>query len=252
MKTESSQNAKFAGFKPALVIAAALLLSVTSPVWAGKGNVGNPGVLPPNSAPHGNNYAGWSAAWWQWNLAQPIEGHPGLDSPDFDVSAGQSGSVWFLGAPSGTVERTCTIPAGKALFFPMYNAECSSLEADPFHGDTAEEQRICANYWANHIVDRFCEIDGHAVKKPESYRVTSPQFTFWAPTPWIFGDTGGMGTAVGDGYYIFLAPLSHGEHTLRFGGRSHFTLAEDGFDGDFPIDITYHLTVLRDHRHGRE
>jgi len=76
-----------------------------------------------------------------------------------------------------------------------------------------------------------------------SYRVTSPQFTFTAPTPWIFGETGGPGTSVGDGYYILLAPLSPGDHTLRFGGAFHFTLAEDGFDGDFPIDMTYHLTV---------
>ena len=239
MKTSTSQNAKYMGLKPALLIAAVLAFGSAATLRADP----SAKVVPPNSTKYGNDYGGWSAAWWQWNLAQPVVGHPGIDDPDFDVTAGQSGEVWFLGAPFGTVGRTCAIPAGKALFFPMFNAECSSLEADPFHGDTAKEQRTCAKYWANHIVDRFCEIDGNAVAKPESYRVTSPQFTFTAPTPWIFGDTGGTGTAVGDGYYILLAPLSPGVHILRFGGVSHFTLAEDGFDADFPIDMTYNLTV---------
>jgi hypothetical protein len=241
MKSTTSQSAKFMGLKPALLIAAVLAFGSAGTLRADP----SAKVVPPNSSKYGNDYAGWSAAWWQWNLALPVAGHPGVDSPDFDVTAGQSGEVWFLGAPFGTVERTCTIPAGKALFFPMFNAECSSLEAEDsgFHGDTAKEQRTCAKYWANHIVNPYCEIDGASVAKPETYRVTSPQFTFTAPTPWIFGETGGTGTSVGDGYYILLAPLSPGGHTLSFGGVMHFTLAEDGFDADFPIDMTYHLTV---------
>jgi hypothetical protein len=41
-----------------------------------------------------------------------------------------------------------------------------------------------------------------------------------------------------------LSPLSKGAHTVHFGGTSHFSVAEgDDFDGDFPIDTTYHLTV---------
>jgi len=249
MKTESSQNAKFAGFKPALVIAAALLLSVTSPVWAGKGNVGNPGVLPPNSAPHGNNYAGWSAAWWQWNLAQPIEGHPGLDSPDFDVSAGQSGNVWFLTGPFGTVERTCNIPRNKALFISLANVEVSSLEEAPFYGATEAEQRAKAKFFADHIVTAslVCTIDGASVRHLDHYRVASPQFEFTAPTPWIFGTTGGDGTSVGDGYYVLIEPLSKGQHTIHFEALFHFDAGEVPEFGpdplDLPIDMTYDLRV---------
>ena len=241
MKTIKSQNTKFAGLKPVLLIAAVL-------AFAGAGTLhADPSVkvVPPNATRYGSDYAGWSAEWLQWFMSQPVDGHPGNDSPGFDVTAGQSGDVWFLAGNYSPEPRTCTIPAGKALFFPMYNAECSSLEPaeSGFHGDTAKEQRTCAKYWADHIVQPYCEIDGKAVAKPESYRVTSPQFTFTAPTPWIFGDTGGTGTSVGNGYYILLSPLSPGEHTLRFGGILHFTLADDGFDGDFPIDMTYHLAI---------
>lgn len=202
-------------------------------------------IVAPNATKYGNDYAGWSAAWWQWNLQLPVDGHPAIDSPDFDINAGQSGDVWFLGAPFGVVERTATIPAGKALFIAVMNAECSSLEPEEsgFHGDTAKEQRTCAKYWNDHNIALFCEIDGVAVKRLESYRVTSPQFTFTAPTPWIFGTTGGTGTAVGDGYYVLVTPLSKGQHTIHFGGILRFTLSEDGFDRDFPLDMTYHLTI---------
>lgn len=229
------------GLTPALLVTAVLSLGAVSSAWSGQGNA----IVSPNESYRGKDYSEWSARWWQWNLELPLAGHPAVDSPDFDVRSGQRGSVWFLGGPFGTLERSVTIPASKALFFPLFNAEASSLEAPDsgFHGDTEAEQREVARYWADHIVSVFCIIDNEEVENLADFRVVSPQFQFNAPTPWIFGDTGGQGTAVGDGYYVMLRPMSKGAHTIRFGGRSHFTLAEDGFDGDFPIDTTYHVTV---------
>ena len=97
-----------------------------------------------------------------------------------------------------------------------------------------------------HIRDLFCTIDGVPVENLAAYRVQSPQFTFTAPTPWIFGDTGGAGTSVSDGYFLMLAPLSRGAHTLRYGGSFHFSTAEgDPFDFDASLDITYHLIVTQ-------
>src|SRR5262249_50264402 len=73
-------------------------------------------VAPPQARTQGATYSEWSVRWWQWDLEHPLEGHPSIDDPSFDVSSGQSGSVWFLAAPFGTVERTCTIPTGTFLF----------------------------------------------------------------------------------------------------------------------------------------
>src|SRR5436853_3928133 len=40
---------------------------LSDPIAAQNGNGNpNPGVLPPNSAPHGKTYAEWSAAWFKW------------------------------------------------------------------------------------------------------------------------------------------------------------------------------------------
>ena len=43
--------------------------------------------------------------------------------------------------------------------------------------------------------------------------------------------------AMTDGYWVMLAPLSPGQHTLEFGGTV-------GSPVNFTLDITYNLTVV--------
>jgi hypothetical protein len=214
----------------------ALLLLTSATLKAAQ----TPLVAPPGSKPQGKSYGQWSAAWNQWALGLPVEGpppHPFIDDPGFDVTEGQTGSVWFLAAPFGTVERSCTLPSGKALFITLLNSECSTLECPPFYAATATEQADCARAFADTISDLFCIIDNVPVANIESYRAVSPQYTINAPTPWIYGSTdcpnGGIGTSVSDGYYIFLAPLSVGAHMIHFGGSIF----------GFPLDMTYTITV---------
>src|SRR5690349_2030117 len=62
---------------------------------------GGSSVLPPNSKPHGQSYAQWSAAWWQWALAIPSSTNPlfeqnGKNPVNVDCSAHQTGKVWYL------------------------------------------------------------------------------------------------------------------------------------------------------------
>ena len=71
----------------------------------------------------------------------------------FDVQEGQSGNVWFLTGPFGTIERDATIPAGKALFVALINVDSSTLEAPPFYGATAADQLAIANGFADFITD---------------------------------------------------------------------------------------------------
>ena len=92
------------GLTPTLLATVILLLGAGSSVGAGRGNAGNPGVLPPQSHAYGSTSGAWSAAWWKWFMELPLAGHPAI-GPGFDVSEGQSGHVWFLGAnPPGTVK----------------------------------------------------------------------------------------------------------------------------------------------------
>src|SRR5215831_19135202 len=75
----------------------------------------NPGVLPVQSRPYGFTYGEWSARWWQWLFLLPLDNSPLFGTAD--CSVGQSGPVWFLGG-SPSPRPGCTVPAGKALFFP--------------------------------------------------------------------------------------------------------------------------------------
>lgn len=200
-------------------------------------------IVPVNEIAYGETYAEHSASFWQWFLSEPVEGHPGIDSPEFEVRSGQRGKVWFLSGLFGTVTRNVTIPAGKAVFIALLNAEASTLEEPPFHGETEAEQRAAAVAIVDHVVQLAATVDGQPVANIAQYRVTSPQFSFEAPTPWVFGAVGGEGTAVGDGYYLLLRPMSKGTHTVHFTGLIRFTLAEDGFDAELPADVTYNITV---------
>src|SRR6185312_16592254 len=105
-------------------------VGLTVPASAGGGHEGSgrPVVFPPNSRPYGASYAEWNARWWQWlygtdRLSSPVfADNPGTPSePEaVDCSAGQRGSVWFLGVPSCPPRRprptffgpTSTEPAG--------------------------------------------------------------------------------------------------------------------------------------------
>lgn len=215
-----------------MLLAGVLSISLASSAWAG--------VIPPHSQAYGQSYSEWSANWWQWMFSLPLNGHPSTDSADFDVTAGQTGKVWFLSGPFGTTERSITIPAGTSLFVTLVSVDASSLEEPPFYGETEAEQLAIANEFASYMTDLSFSVDGKSVENIEDFFVTSPQFSFSAPTPWIFGATGGFGTAVGVGYYVMLSPLSVGEHTIHYTGAFKFSDAPEDYLG---VDMTYHVTV---------
>lgn len=223
----------------------------------GQGSTGNPGVLPPHSSAFGKTYGEWSAEWWQWLYSLPVDQNPLFETAD--CSEGQRGQVWFLGGTFvvveeepgsvlGEAERDCSVPPGKALFFPIVNAECNDLVSLPA-GASEGELRDCAIDTADHIVIESLEvtIDGKEIQSLGRYRVESPLFTF-GPLPddnALGVDAGLTGNSVGDGYYLMLAPLSRGKHIVKFRGTAVFTEEEDGFDFVFALDITYHITVER-------
>lgn len=225
-----------------------LIWAVSGPTSAlpdgGHGN-GQSFVLKPTKKVEGLSQKQWSAKWWQWFCQLPAANHPGGDVGTFDVTAGQTGDVWFLAAPvvydaASSVTRSFTLPADKSLFVMLIGSEWSSLEGYP----TEQEQRDFAVWFGDHTIPASlsCTLDGVSLSTPTAYRQESAQFDFNAPTPWIFGATGGASTAVADGYYVFLKELDPGQHTLHYTGLSHFTLEDDGFDYDGYINMTYNIT----------
>ena len=163
---------------------------------------------------------------------------------------GQSGPVWFLAGTFGTVaERNLTVPAGKALFFPIINTIWVNL---PELGDNpwSEEQRAYARtVIAPFIDDAYnlsCQIDGVAVKNLVAYRCPTPdgaEYMVTLPPDNPFASyglpAGTYGPCVDDGISLMLAPLKPGKHTIHFSADSLW------FGAPFALDVTYHLTVQK-------
>ena len=65
---------------------------------------------------------GLAARWVQWGAATNYDCNPIADETGSCADAEQPEDVWFLaGCFGGTVNRTCTIPANKKIFFPVFN-----------------------------------------------------------------------------------------------------------------------------------
>jgi hypothetical protein len=227
----------------------------------------NPGVLPPQSHPFGLTYSEWSARWWQFAMSISVHSppfstnvnHPFVDLTGSKCAVGQSGKVFFLGgaifangAQTTTMitRNNCTVPHGKALFFPLLNDECSFLEGptNMCPGTSVDELRADIAPFINAGVNLSASVDGRAITIGSAtgpFRVQSPPFTFTLPADNVLTFSGehepGGGAfppgtffpMVGDGIYVMLAPLSSGAHTIQFNGES------DGF----MLNVTYNLTV---------
>lgn len=213
-------------------------------------------TFPAGSTQYGATMAQWGEAWWTWALETPAATNPILGGP---CTTGQTGDVFFLTGNFGGVEsRSCTVPAGKALFFPITTILCYPLPEDPAEAcstpDSLAELTLCATEsFDDPSVPLTMEVtvDGEVVADLEGYRTATGQFAWTAPSAnsadWLIDPVGpipantcgipvGDRFGVADGYWIMLRPLAPGSHSLRFAS----TLGA-GVDA-FTIDMTYALT----------
>src|SRR4051812_48595655 len=83
-------------------------------------------------AARADKYGELTAGWWQWLFKQLVSTNPWFDETGERAANGQehgsgpAGKYFFLCGVvnvSGTVERTITVPVGKALDFGVLNSE---------------------------------------------------------------------------------------------------------------------------------
>jgi hypothetical protein len=221
-----------------VLVAVAMALLETTAAFAS--NL-NPGVLPPSSHPYGRTYGEWSNAWWQWALSIPTSVNPLFATGETDCSINQSGPVWFLaGTTGGSVTRNCTIPAGKALFFPIVNFENNNLGCPPSNF-TVDQLHQQLNGLIDSVTTLEADVDGVNIQNLKSYRAGTDNSTFSVtlPSDNLFNSAsctisaGTYPSQVSDGYYLMLAPLPVGPHTIHLKGETP----------SFTTEVTYHLTV---------
>ena len=231
-----------------VMVMSVVMLSVVGPAVALAQGENNPGIMPPQSHAFGKSLGEWSAEWWKWALSIPSKRSPLIDPTGANCAEGQSGKVWFLAGtftttdtPSGdvvgTASRACSIPTGKAVLIPIINAECSTIEGN---GTTEAELRSCARGLIDGVTTLNAEVDGKTITNPRQYRATSPLFTFILPPNDILGKGPGSSPSVSDGFYLLLAPLSVGRHTIHVHGEAPISP-----QSRFILDVSYTLTVKR-------
>jgi hypothetical protein len=232
-----------------------------------------PGVVSPSSTVQGRTYAQWSAAQWQWELEQQnvadspaVDPNPGTAAQPEPVNCtlGQAGPVWFLAGTTflqgySTAYRSCSVPAGVYLFFPVIdvwndNLNCPGAAAGTL---TGKQLRQRVQQQTDTIVNKSMSVtvDGVAVKgltnSSTAYRAAASGFSYTLPagnalSAFCPGSPFPAGTsppnppgAYADGVYIMLTPLSAGVH------RISFAAAESGTPAFGPAseNVTYTITV---------
>ena len=207
------------------VLFAGLLVASASSVAAENNN---PGILPANSSPHGMTYGEWAAEWWTWAISNDF--NTILDGTGELCADGQSGHVWFLAGSFGSVEtRDCTVPTGQMLFFPIRNNAWFQFPDDPPLDVDGIRALLAAGNDASGAIS--ATVDGVAINNLEQYRTVAPEFNAVVVDDNQFGFPDGSAGQLDDGWYLMLAPLSAGEHTVNFTAQ----------DGD--LDVTYNLTI---------
>ena len=203
----------------------------------------NVNIFPTNSKPFGNTYGQWTSKWWQWALSIPTDKNPAKDNTGIDCAIAQNGPVWFLaGTFGGSADRTCDVPPGKAIMFPIYNAECSYAEYPQYK--TESELRNCAKDQVDKVTSLDASVDGMKVNNlKQKYRVQSQLFDLMFPNNNVYGVSAGPSKAVSDGYWVILQPLSPGKHEISFSGSAiDFTSTAPM---NFATAVKYHLKVSK-------
>lgn len=197
-------------------------------------------VQKPNFKLEGRSAADLSADWWKWAMSSPDEISPVRDNSGAHCDTGQRGNVWFLAGGFGTnlIRRSCVIPEGKYIFFPIINMAYWPREEN--NGYTCKQAIKNAAVNNETAIDLFVELDGVVVKEPKKFRArTKKCFDIYDWIPTIEKPYNAYPSA-SDGYWILLSPLAVGKHTVRFGGQYNNTTSAYGRNLQ---DIDYQITV---------
>jgi len=203
-------------------------------------------------------YEHHAEGWTRWALEQPWSTGPVVDLDGSECALGQSGKTWYLAGTPGeptVVERECTIPHGKKLFFPLINRWVAPppefiIPGDP-ENDLAAWVAFVTEYFAGHRA-ATCEltlrIDGQDllpdfetmdeelyVQILEPFDIEMGDDNFATP----FGGTAGPRTTWVDGHWALLRPLPPGDYTLELGGRQ----CDENGETTFETLATYTLHI---------
>ena len=169
-------------------------------------------IFSPDSKPYNQTYADWTVKWWRWIESIPAPINPLTDKDGKLCGTSQHDQhVWFLAGTVGNqASRTCEIPAGKAIMFPIINVICHTF-TDRVYG---EDLLKCAEADQNHVNSKKLMIDGNPIENLDGFRIHSPLFNITLPEQNTAGTQAGTTQAASDGWFVILKPLPPGVHNI--------------------------------------
>ncbi len=204
----------------------------------------NTNIYLPHEHPLGRSQAEWGVEWVKYLFSFNCENFPLISTTRENFELNQNGPVYFLvGSFGGKVERSVKLPAGKAVFFPVYNYfnhyPCPYPGFKPAPGQSMEDfLKEGAAALVDLATNMSVTIDEVQIDQIEDFRFTSRLFYFNGNPELVCMDpcvTTGPQPAIVDGYWIMIKPLHPGKHRLHF----HSEVPEHGM----VIDVTYQLNV---------
>lgn len=186
-----------------------------------------------NAIPYNTTIPEWTAKWWKWAYSfSGFYNNPLLDPNGTSVMKFQPDDepVFFLsGAYNSVANRTISIPSGKAVLFPVLNAEISFSDFPNAKGEDDLKKALDTDLSAATYVG--AELNG--ISLPYQ-RIKADLFDLSVANDNIFNVRSGITQAVADGYWIFLKPLPVGEYTIHVKGEQPFYRSE----------VTYEINVV--------
>jgi hypothetical protein len=179
-------------------------------------------------APYGKTWEKWAALWCRWLLSIPKQHNPALDNDGRNSAKDQNDHhVWFLAGSFGneaTVKRTCVIPSGSAIFFPIIVKECSFAEDTDLR--TEEELIGRSRNDMEYVTSTELTLDNLSINDFSQFRFQSETFEIDFPKDNVYDLESQRTISTCNGYWAFLKPLCPGVHHLSFSAEA---LLPDGY-----------------------
>ena len=214
-----------------------------------------------------------TAEWWQWvySIPQPYAADAALSNPLFDTTGascmvGQRGSVWFLAGTNGTtgpVTRSCSVPEGASIFFPVINFSNINTPGCPStqQSQTVQQLQAVLPPAIESVKSNSVTVDGANVTKALVKLVQSVPFELAFPAQNVFGVSpctpanptpgaqyplapGIYSPVIATGYYVWLPPPTLGNHTISFAAACAAVPPSSPVFGSNVQNVTYKITVV--------
>ncbi|MEV7025219.1 signal protein [Kitasatospora sp. NPDC093558] len=154
--------------------------------------------------------------WWTWAASTVKARNPVLDQDGRLCAQGQKDGIWFLaGTTGGTVQRSCTVPVGTPVAFPLVNLFGQASDCIEFMDAAKGSATLDGSPLTPEKLDatpiRMYAVDGNPFTSEASANTWSC------------------------GLWVRLDPLTPGTHELTIRGES----------GSFSTGVDYHLDVTK-------